>query len=168
MLWVLAASAITFSACDDDDDDIADQYNAADQNFVMMASMSNAAEIDAGQAASTRGRDTAIVNYGQTMVTEHTDSRSRLQDIADDLDLPAPDSLDSAHRVLKTRLAALTGRAFDSVYIHSQVTDHQAAINLYTTESQNGMNNRLKQYAAEALPALQRHLTRAQAIAARY
>src|SRR4051812_3011792 len=118
ILAVLAAATtlMRFSCHHDDNDP--NSVNQTDRQFTMKASMANKAEIDAGQLAATKGTDPAVVSYGQHMVEDHTTSITLLRTIAADLNLPAPDSLDAEHVALKALLLTLSGRAFDSVYIH--------------------------------------------------
>jgi putative membrane protein len=168
ILIACALSATLLFGCDKDDDDTDPEYNSTDREFVMKASMANTAEIDAGSLASTKATDGGIQDFGEMMVSDHTTAKSQLKDIADDLRLPAPDSLDAEHVALKTLLMSLSGRAFDSAYIHSQVKDHQAAIDLFNTQVQNGRNQRLKDYASGQLPHLQHHLDMADSLAAPY
>jgi putative membrane protein len=166
LLLAIGASAILF-ACDKDDDDD-EGYNNTDQNFAMMAGISNFAEIDAGQTASTKGESAGVRQFGSMMVADHTTAQDELQSIAAGLRLYAPDSLDATHVALKQKLATLSGRAFDSVYIHSQVTDHQNAINLFELEVNSGQNGKLREYAASKLPHLEMHLHHADSLANLY
>jgi putative membrane protein len=140
--------------------------NPTDMDFTKKATMGNTAEIDAGQTASTKGTSTDIKNFGQMMVNDHGTARNDLHVIAKDLKLSAPDSLDAQNVALAAQLATLSGRSFDSVYIHSQVAAHVQTISLFQDEIKNGMNNRLKTYANNQMPHLQTHLQNAQSIAA--
>ena len=167
MLLGCLLTAAIFSSCDKDDDDDND-INSQDRNFAMMAAMANFAEIDAGSLAVSKGTDPGITGFGQMMVNDHGSAKTELQDMASDLGLNAPDSLDAEHVALKAQLMTLSGRAFDSVYIHSQVKDHQTAITLHRNQSENGDNARLRNYANQQLPHLEEHLEHAQNLAANY
>jgi putative membrane protein len=158
-------AAVIFWSCDKNDDNNNNNtdINNTDRNFTLQASMSNFAEVDAGQAAASKG-STAVAAFGQMMVTDHTMAQAMLDSIASSYTLAAPDSLDAEHAALKTQLAALTGRSFDSVYIHSQVNDHQKAIDLFNDEVSNGHNYQLTNYASSLLPKLQMHLQMADSV----
>jgi putative membrane protein len=163
-------AAVSFCSCDNDDDDNnVVMLNSTDSSFVIMAGMGNTAEIQTSQLAdSTRSIDTSIQSFAQMMIMDHTASQNELKPLATKLGLTAPDTVDSAHTALKTILMALSGRAFDSVYIHNQVLDHQRTIEFFEEERDNGNNAELKNFAAGKLPSLQMHLDSAQAIAAGY
>lgn len=166
-LVVLLTSAV-FISCDKDDDENGNAWNDVDENFALMAAMSNHAEITAGQSASTKAENDGIREFGQMMVSDHTDARQDLRDIVDDLGLHAPDSLDALHVRIADTLGMLTGRAFDSVYINSQVRDHLMAISLFQNEAANGQNAQLRAYATRLLPSLQMHLHHADSLANDY
>jgi len=168
MFPLVIGIAVSLIACDKDDDDDNETYNQQDKNFAMMASMSNYAEIDAGQTASTKGTNAGIREFGSMMVRDHTKAGQELKPITSGLGLYSPDSLDAKHVALKAQLATLTGRAFDSVYIHSQVEDHQAAIDLFTDESEDGKQADLKNFATKTLPNLKMHKMHADSLANLY
>ena len=156
-------------SCDKDDENPPPtDVSTTDRNFVVMASMGNQAEIEASQLALTRGTDTAIKSFAQMMIMDHQMAAARLDSIASDLGLYVADSLDAEHVALQAQLGTLSGYAFDSVYINSQVVDHQENIALFQTERDNGTNQRLREYAGSLLPNLQIHLQRADSIASRY
>ncbi len=158
-----------FAGCDKDDDDNNDNdINNTDRNFTMMASMSTTAEIDAGTSASQKGESEGIRMYGNMMVSGHGPVQAQLVALASGLGLKAPDSLNAAHVALKAQLAALDGRAFDSVYIHAQVRDHQNTIALFEDQVSNGNNATLRNFATTTLPDLRHHLEVADSLAAGY
>jgi putative membrane protein len=142
--------------------------NQADKDFMGKAAMANAAEIDAGQIASMKGTATDIKNFGLIMAYDYGLARNNLHNIAKDLKLSAPDSIDAQNFALTAQLAALDGRSYDSVYIHSQVAAHIQTISLFQDEIESGLNRRLRTYASNQMPHLQSHLRRAQSIVAEY
>jgi putative membrane protein len=171
----LFLSLACFIACSDDDDD--DDNNsggngtnntsisAQDSNFVMKASMANYAEVQAGQLAANVSGDSTIQAFAAIMEADHQAALDELQILADSLGLYAPDSLDSAHVALALQLSLLAGEEFDSVYIHSQVTDHADALTLFQTEISSGTNTQIRNYAGSKITAIQMHKEMADSIA---
>ena len=53
---------------------------------------------------------------------------------------------------------APTAGDFDSHYVSAQVKAHQAAVALFKSEVDGGRDNDLKEFAAETLPTLEKHL----------
>lgn len=168
-LMACALVAFLFSCDKDDDENLpSNNISTADRNFVQQAAMGNQAELETSQLALTRGDDTAIRSFAQMMITDHQMAGSRLDSIATSLGLSTPDSLDAEHVALKAQLDTLSGRAFDSVYINTQVSDHQENITLFQGQRDNGTNQRLKDFAGSVLPSLQMHLQLADSISNRY
>lgn len=168
-ILLLAAFPLTFACCSDDNDDDMDNFvNQQDKDFTLKASMGNTAEIAAGQMASTKAMDTAIQSFGKMMVMHHQMAQDQLQQMAGSLNLYAPDSVDAAHAALAAQLQTLSGRAFDSVYINSQVKDHQATIQLFDMQKNDGNNGQLVNYASSLLPQLHMHLDKANTIVVKY
>jgi len=166
----VGASASLLISCFKDGDKALDQINAstADIRFVKAAAISNYTEVMLGKLDTAKALDVNVKAFGAMMITVHTTADSLLKTIANPLGLSTPDSLDNAHIALKVQLTALSGRAFDSVYIHSQVSDHQAAVDLYQAEIAGGQQGQLKLFASNHLPLLQDHLQAATALAANY
>ncbi len=75
------------------------------------------------------------------------------------------DTTDAAHTATIAQLDILTGRTFDSAYIHSQILDHQEAINFYTDELVNGNQLNVRAYANTNLQNIKIHYQRADSIA---
>ncbi|MGN6491929.1 MAG: DUF4142 domain-containing protein [Agriterribacter sp.] len=166
---LLVSLLLCIGACKDDDDDMnVPQVTAADRDFVMKASMANEAEINAGNLAASKATDSAVANFGSMMVMDHTQAKNRLKALADSLNIATSDTVDSMHVALMATLDTLSGRPFDSVYIHSQVTDHDVAIGLFENQKDNGDNGRLKAFAAEMLPKLMEHKAHADSISNTY
>jgi putative membrane protein len=165
--WIYAAmfaSVFAISACDDDDDNER-SLNAVDDNFVEKAALANMTEVDFGQLASTKATNTAVKAFAQHMVSEHTTAQNELRDIADDYNnIDWPDDLDQQHQQIKQQLMTLTGYAFDSLYMASQVMDHETTRNLFQNEITNGTEQRVKSYASKYLPGIEHHLHQADSI----
>ena len=139
-----------------------------DRSFVLNASMANFTEVSLGQMATVISTDSAIIAFATMMIDEHQQAQLELQMIADSVNVPAPDSMDEAHGELIMQLSQLTGYSFDSLYIHSQVADHAAALTLYQEEKSSGVNTMIKAYAAGKLSAIQMHKDLAEDIADDY
>jgi putative membrane protein len=138
-----------------------DKLNDTDRDFAMQAGYANAAEISAGQLASTKGSSPMVKAYGQQMVTDHQPALDELVTIGNEEGISVPTSPDPAHQALMQRLMSLSGYDFDTAYMNSQVRDHQMTISLFQNELQNGRRDRLEDYARDKMPHLQEHLERA-------
>jgi putative membrane protein len=137
MLSVFLASAVWIS-CDDDDDDNSKDLNQNDMTFVQSASLSNSMEIDFAQLALSKGTDTVVQSFAQLMIDEHTVAQNDLQNLVanyNNVDLTG--NMDEEHQQLRQQLMSLTGNSFDSLYMNSQVNDHQETLTLFQNAQTN-------------------------------
>ena len=163
--YVLLAIILTLISCTKirEDDDV-----ISDEDFVLQASVVNTTEIDIGGLASTKGINEGIKAFSQSTSGYHNAIQNQLKKIATTLNLAAPDSLDARHTALKNQLLDLSGRAFDSLYIHTRVQDYRQATELFFHEMISGQNSHLKEYSASILPQLEAYLHQADSLVADY
>lgn len=164
LLFSLAAS-LTFFACKKSKSNNTQTLSSQDQAFISKASLSNTAEIQAGGLADSTSDTATIRAFGQQMVTDHTTAQNDLKTLGGNFNVSVKDSVDSMHSSLINTLRGLSGRMFDSVYIMSQIKDHQAAISDFQNEINEGNQSNVINYANKYLPKLQMHLQMADSIA---
>jgi putative membrane protein len=164
-LLCIAASFLIFSCDKNNNNNNNETVSQQDQTFISQTALTNTAEVQAGQLASTTADSTIIQMFGQQMVSDHTTAQTDLKTLGSSVNVAVPDSLDSAHSSLIDTLKTLTGRAFDSVYITHQIADHQAAISSFQQEINSGNKSDVINYANKYLPKLQLHLEMADSIA---
>ncbi|MES2919731.1 MAG: DUF4142 domain-containing protein [Pseudomonadota bacterium] len=133
-----------------------------DRKFVEDAAIGGMAEVQLGQLASQRAQDSAVRDYGNRMVSDHTPANQRLMTIASTVGITPPDKLDFMHRRTVKKLTKAEAKDFDEDYIDSQVSDHKKMIELMEEQIEDGQNPELKQYATDLLPRLREHLQMAQ------
>jgi putative membrane protein len=155
----LLLSMALITACKDDNNDV-EGTNATDDQFIIQAGWANNAEISAAQLALSKSTNDSVRAFATMMVADHTAAKNQLIDIADDLNRSVPDTADLAHQAVMVVLNGLSGARFDSAYVATQILDHQTAITLFQNEVDDGENDRLIDYAAGKLPALNTHLAR--------
>lgn len=153
------------SACDDDDNHKNDLIQQ-DRDFIAQASYVNRSEVELGTLAVSKGNSDAVRMYGSSMRTEHQPALDKLKGITSDLGADFPTGLDAENQAIKDKLMSLSGYAFDTAYIHSQIKGHQKAEALFQAEANNGKELRLKDYANDLLPHIRIHLQMADSIAA--
>lgn len=157
--FLFAMLAVGFSACDNDDDKGEPEVvSEQDRAFVINASFSNRAEIELGELASERATNESVRAFAEMMVEDHTTAQNQLEEIASDLNIATPDTLDAVHQAIYAQLSALSGYQFDSAYIRSQVLDHELAQEIMQTQIDEGKNERLVGYASQKLPIINQHL----------
>jgi putative membrane protein len=134
-----------------------------DQQFVDFAAQTDMVEANLGQLAQTAAADQAVKDYGQMLVTDHTQDFQKLKDAASQGNLKVPDAIDAEHnKAIIAPFQKLKGAEFDRRYIAEMMAGHKKAIAIYRAESSDAKDDALKSYATEALPVLEKHLSRAE------
>jgi putative membrane protein len=158
-------AACCLISCSEDDDD---QLNSQDRTFLTQASISNTAEVNAATLASTKATNGAVKAFAMHMLSQHNTAQTDLKNLGANVGHAVKDTLDPAHVTIAMQLSAMSGRAFDSAYIHTQVIDHQATITFFQNEQSAGQHEDVKRYANTYLPHIQSHHQRADSIARAY
>jgi putative membrane protein len=140
------------------------QMSPADQTFATKAASGGQAEVSLGQLAIKNAASPQVRQFGQQMVTDHTQANQDLQAIARQQNFTLPDKLDSASHAKEQRLQASTGATFDAAYARDMVEDHQQDIADFQREASSGKDPSLKAFAQKYLPVLKHHLEMAQTI----
>ena len=133
-------------------------FTVGDSSFLTSASQANLAEIEAGRLAVSMSTKDAVKQIGQMMVNDHTIAQNELAALAQNQNITLPTETDGEHKNMIDQLSKLSGTAFDSSYLRSQLIDHQMAITLFEQEAQNGKDDSVRAYAQKYLPKLKDHL----------
>jgi len=152
-------------SCSCDTDNNNTDINNTDRNFASVAYVFNSTEADAGQLGTLRGNDAAILQFGQLLADHYQQEQPALSQILNKWGVHIDDSTDASYTTIRAQLMTLTGRAFDSVYVHQQSLACRRAIEVFTSEQNYGHNYQLKQYASTRLPVLQLHQKTADSLA---
>ena len=154
-------------SCDKDSNSPND-INQADRDFIFNASFANAGELNISAMADTMAADSLIKDFAGMMVIDHTSIEQTFDALAADFSYYAGDSLNAEYLALQLQLDSLSGREYDSVYIHSSVKTHTDLIAFTNDEIANGINPPLKNFASSILPILKSHLKMADSLALKY
>jgi putative membrane protein len=137
----------------------------SDQQFVDFAAQTDMVEANLGQLAQSMASSQQVKDYGQMLVTDHTNDFHQLYGLGHQANLNVPDAIDAEHnKAMIKPYEQLKGVAFDHRYIHEMVAGHSKAIAIYRKEAADAQNPGLKSYAEQALPVLQKHLDDAKAL----
>jgi putative membrane protein len=136
--------------------------SSTDRTFAEKAAAGGLAEVSLGQLAQQNGSSQQVKDFGQRMVTDHTQANQELQQIAQTDNLTLPTTPDSKDQAIEKRLSALKGSSFDAAYTQDMVKDHQQDIAEFKREAQSGQDPALKAFAQKTLPVLQQHLQMAE------
>jgi putative membrane protein len=164
------AAAVFLGACTKNDDNNSNTntstVNGQDTTFLLQASQSNNAEISLGTLALTNASSDSVRSFAQMMIQDHTAAQANLRSMVDSVrsTLNLSDSLSANQMATRDSLMSLSGAAFDSAYIASQVVSHQNTLAAFDAEIANGQNGQVKGYATRYRPAIQSHLNMADSL----
>jgi len=136
----------------------ADPTSSADKKFVAMVSQGGLFETLAGQLASTQGSTQDIKDQGATEAHDHALVGDKLKSIveADGLKIsPTPNAMFSK---MLDALKAQSGTAFDNLYLIDMGKIHDADGAAFAKEATDGLDPKLKAFAAETHVIVLRHL----------
>ncbi len=133
-----------------------------DKKFMKFAHQGNLAEIQLGQLAQQNGQAQEIKQFGQQMVSDHSNADDQLKSLAQTQQVSLPIETDRQHQDTKAKLETLKGAAFDKAYMLAMLQDHQKTVQQFQKEANTAHDPEVKKLAAGTLPKLQEHLKLAQ------
>jgi putative membrane protein len=131
----------------------------ADAAFLKEAAGANLLEVRLGQTAQSKASNSAVKQFGQRMVNDHTNLESQVAALSMNNGLGLKQSLNSQQQSDVNRLNKLSGQAFDTAYMNLMVKDHQEDIGKFQTQSSSAKSTQVRTLATNALPVLQQHLS---------
>jgi putative membrane protein len=137
-----------------------------DTNFVETMMADGTAEVALGKMAQQKASSKQVKTFAAMMVRDHTKAGQELQTVAThaNVDMTKMDADMGDHKDLGERLSKLSGREFDREYIKAMVDDHEKAVKDTKDKAGDADNDHVKQWAAKALPVLEKHLSEAKRI----
>ena len=138
--------------------------SSADQKFVTDAATGSMTKVELGRLAAQQGSSDAVKQYGQRMVTDHSQANTELTKLASTKGVTLPTTLDTKTQEQITKMSQLSGSDFDKAYINGMVKDHQKDVTLFQKQTTSATDPDVKAYAAKTLPTLQDHLQMARDI----
>ena len=138
---------------------------ASDRQFMMKAAQGSKAEIELGQLAQQNASSPEVKQFGQRMVTDHTQASDQLKQVASQKGVTLPEKLNAKDAATKARLEKLSGQAFDRAYMKDMVMDHKKDVSEFQNEAKNGKDPDVKNFASQTAPTLEDHLKQAKSIA---
>jgi putative membrane protein len=152
------------------------------ESFAKQAMLANKAEVKLGELAAQKAQSADVKAFAQMMVKEHTNGLNTLKEAVKGQGVEEPAQLDAKHQTLFDRLSKLSGAEFDREYMKAMVDGHREVKSMVemranrtpTTTGTSGrvsddsrLDNAVNQWATKTLPAVTKHLERAEQISAK-
>ena len=130
---------------------------SADKTFVMTADEGNSAEIAASQMALKKLKNAEIRTYAQQMIDDHTKLRADMAPFASQMGVTTPQPLNATHQAEAKRMAALSGKQFETEYIKAMAVDHHKTLDLFQNEETTTSNQELKTAVQQGEQVVKQH-----------
>lgn len=145
----------------------ATRLSGKDSLFVRKAAIGDLAEVKSAELAKSKTSSSAVKEFAEQMITDHTKATEELTTIAKEKDITVPTELDNEHQAKLDKLAGLSGDAFDRAYAKQQKIGHETMLRLLDDEAKNGKDADLKSFAAKTKTVVEEHHAKAQKLTAR-
>jgi len=132
--------------------------SAQDQTFMRQNARTDLAEVMTGKLAIQRGTTDAIRQTAQTVMSDHQQMLSKLQDVAQGAKVTLPTSLTDLQQRKVQAEKGTSGAAFDTMYLHNEITSLQESIAQTKEEIQSGSDQQTVDFAKSYLPMAQNDL----------
>ena len=160
-LLVVAVLAITVCNAQAPDPDTTARH------FIIMASIGNLQEVNAGKQATQKAVRADVKSFGQMMVTDHSQGEQKLMQLAKTKNFQIPAAATSTPPP-DLNLAKAKGDDFDRMYIHSMVSGHRTTVQMFQKYAITGKDPDVKAFAQQMLPTLKEHLNAIKALDEKY
>ena len=126
--------------------------------FVKEATTGGMMEVELVKMAQNKAKSPQVKDFGKMMADDHSKANSDLKDIASKKNIGVPGSLTDDQKKDVDKLTKKTGADFDKAYVDVMVDDHKKDVADFKKASGNLNDDGLKNFAANTLPTLQKHL----------
>ena len=118
-----------------------------------------------GKLAQQKAQSDDVKQFGQKMVTDHTQLAEQMKPIAQQLNITPPTSIPAKDKMLYAKLEKLSGSDFDREYITAMVKDHEKDVKDFKKEASLGKDPQVKQAAEHGSTVISEHLSMIEQIA---
>ena len=125
--------------------------------FLTDAMKGDNSEIHLGQLIAQQGASSSVKDFGNTLVTDHTQAKSQVADLAGRMHVPTTDAMMAEARAEETKLRHLHGAAFDREVKRYMIKDHREDIAKFQSQARSG-DRQTADLARAQLPTLRKHL----------
>lgn len=128
--------------------------------FLVKAANGGLAEVKLAQLAKEKSKDSAVLNFADMMITDHSAANDKVKALAAERNVTLPAEPDSAHTKKGEELSKKTGKDFDKAYVDAMVKGHNETVDLFKNASGKVTDAPVKAFIDNTLPTLEHHLAR--------
>lgn len=141
----------------DDDNNMDDNDQNRDQNFIKEVASGGLMEVEMGKYAQQNAMNPRVKSFGAMMVRDHSKANDELKSIATSKNMALPTTMEDKHREMMSDIQKKTGADFDKEYIKEMVDDHEKDVEKFKKHAEKGVDPDLKTFASKTLPILLMH-----------
>lgn len=130
-----------------------------DKIFLRKASEGGMAEVKLGELASQKASSQDVKDFGQKMVTDHTQLNNEMAPIAQSMGVKAPTKLNKEDQAEYDKLNGLSGDDFDKEYLTFMVKDHHKDLREFRQEEASASDPTLKAAVEKGSKVIYEHMT---------
>ena len=135
----------------------------SDQQFVTKAAEGGMFEVEIGKLAADKAADANVKSFAQMLVDDHSAANDKLRQIASGHNVALPASISDDQKKELDQLSKLSGAQFDKQFVKMVgIKDHHHDIAEFEKASKSAQSPDVKDFAANALPTLKKHLAAAE------
>ncbi len=131
-----------------------------DKDFLKTAAEGGLFEVMAGKLASQQASDPQVKQFGQWMVTQHTQLNHTMKPFLQRADVPVPTKLKGKEKSEYKKLQGLQGTAFDQYYVPMMVKDHKSDLSAFNMEATQTQMSGLRTAVMQGEQVISAHLKR--------
>ncbi len=139
-----------------------------ENRFIKNAAEDGMAEVEAARLAEQKSASADVKAFARMLIRDHEQADKQLKEIAARHNAEIPATLSGDHKDMVDDLAKLQGADFDREYANRMVDDHKKAVDMFSDQSKKADRPELKEFAANTLPTLEKHLQEAQQLQAKF
>lgn len=156
---------LLFTSCKKQSTVNTDVLNDVDLAFVVKSAIYDSAEIRTAQLALSKTTDSVIMSFASYMLAEHTTTRKDIKVMGGVVGFTIKDSIDDASIAIISTLNTLSGREFDSAYVHTRLDNQAATESFFIDAITNGNQKNVNSFASSNLERIRLQYARADSIA---
>jgi putative membrane protein len=143
-----------------------EQQLTGDQQFLTEAAQDGRAEVEVAQLAASKASNPGVKRFAQRLVADHTKANQQLESLPQASQIQSS-SLPEEKRSAVDQLSKASGKEFDRAFVDQAVQDHESAVARFQEAASTAKDPQIKQFAAQNVPVLQRHLEMAKQLQSR-
>ena len=137
---------------------LAADVSASDTSFLKKAAQSGLFEVQGGNLALKKSRNTEVQKFAKQMVEDHTKAGQALKTLAQSKNVELPTEPNFMHKGSLMLLDTYDAKSFDESYAENVgVEAHEKTIELYEKAVESSKDADIKQFASKSLPTIKHH-----------